>query len=235
MTQRTIGVRRFGRERQPVAVIDDFAIDPDALRAAAAAARFAPAGQHYPGIRAPLPPGYFAANADLINQLLHDLFGLPDGARVLDASFSIVTVAPEALGVEQRLPHVDALEPGRIALVHYLSPGDTDGTAFFRHRATGFETIDTARSRTYLPLLNAELQANGPPGPAYITNDNPLFEHLGTVPARYNRAMLYRSAMLHSGAITPGRVLPADASTGRLTVTGFLAGNHSQRGGCTAR
>ena len=224
MTERTVGVHRFGREQHPIAVVDDFAADPDALRAAAAAAAFGPAGHYYPGIRAPLPPGYFAANADLISQLLRDLFDLPDGARVLDASFSIVTTSPEALAAEQRMPHVDAFDAGRIALVHYLSPGDTDGTAFFRHRATGFESIDSVRSRTYLPVLNAELAASGAPAPGYIAADSPLFEHLGTVPARYNRAILYRSAMLHSGAITPGRPLPADAATGRLTVTGFLAG-----------
>ena len=222
--QRTVAVRHVGRERQPVAIVDDFAPDPDALREAAASAVFAPGRLHYPGLRAPLPPGYFKDNAALIAQLLRDLLDLPDGARVLDASFSIVTVPPAELRVEQRLPHVDALEPGRIALVHYLSPADPDGTAFFRHRATGFETLDADRSRTYLPTLNAELARGGVPGAGYIAADSALFEHLDTVPARYNRAVLYRSAMLHSGAITPGRDLPADPATGRLTITGFLAG-----------
>ncbi len=221
MTARTVGVRRVGREAQPVAIIDGFAPDPDALRAAAASARFAPAGQHYPGIRAPLPPGYFAPNVALLNTLLADLFGHANGARVLDAAFSIVTAEPAALSVEQRLPHVDALDPGRIALVHYLAAGDPDGTAFFRHRSTGFETLDTARSRTYLPTLRAEL-AGGIVAAAY-PGDDALFELLDIVPARDNRAIVYRSAMLHSGSITPGRALPADPATGRLTVTAFLA------------
>ena len=209
MSGRTVDVRRFGREQHPIAVVDNFAADPDALRAAAKAASFGPAGHYYPGTRAPLPPGYFAANADLISQLLRDLFGLPNGARVLDASFSIVTTPPEALTAKQRLPHVDAFDAGRVALVHYLSLEDIDGTAFFRHRATGFESIDSGRSRTYLSTLNAELAANGVPASGYIAADSPLFEHIGTVPAQYNRAILYRSAMLLSGAITPGRALPA--------------------------
>jgi hypothetical protein len=223
VNQRAVAVRRVGRERQPVAIIDEFAADPDALRAAAAAATFAPAGRHYPGISARLPPSYFRPHAAMFAQLLADLFDLPEGARVLDASFSIVTAAPETLTLEQRIPHVDALEPGRIAMVHYLGPDDPDGTAFFRHRATGFETLNAARSAQYLPRLNAEIRA-APPAADYLAGHSPLFELLETVPARYNRAILYRSAMLHSGAITPGRALPADPLSGRLTVTAFLAG-----------
>lgn len=223
MSARTIAVRRIGREAQPVAIVDDFAADPDRLRAAAAAASFGPAGRHYPGLRAPLPPGYFAEHAALLSQLLRDLFAMPDGARVLDVGFSIVTTAPGVLTMEQRIPHVDATEAGRIALVHYLALDDTDGTAFFRHRATGFESLDAKRSAVYLPRLSAEVRAAAP-GPGYVGGDSPLFECLAAVPARYNRAIVYRSAMLHSGAITPGRALPADPLTGRLTVTGFLAG-----------
>ncbi len=222
MNARTVAVRHFGREQQPVAIVDDFSADPEALREAAAAASFGPAGRHYPGIRAPLPAGYFTANAALVGQLLRELFGVT-GAKVLDASFSIVTTVPDKLSIAQRLPHVDALEPGRIALVHYLREGDTDGTAFFRHRATGFETLNAARSPTYLAALNAEVR-DRPPETGYIAGASPLFEHLGTVEARYNRAVFYRSAMLHSGAITAGRALPASARDGRLTVTGFLAG-----------
>lgn len=223
MSERTVAVRRIGRERQPVAVIDDFAADPDGLRAFAAAMTFKPAGRHYPGISAPLPRGYFAPHVALFSQILRDLFDMPEGARVLDASFSIVTVAPEKLALAQRIPHVDAFEPGRIAMVHYLGLDDPDGTAFFRHRATGYESLDAARSIDYRPRLDAELRA-GAPGTGYIAGDSPLFEHLGTVSARYNRAILYRSAMLHSGAITPGRALLADPLRGRLTVTAFLAG-----------
>jgi len=223
VSARTVSVRHIGRERQPVAILDNFAADPDTLRAAAAAAAFRPAGRHYPGVSAPLPRGYFFPHAALFSQVLRDLFGMPDGARVLDATFSIVTLAPESLALAQRIPHVDALEPGRIAMVHYLGLDDADGTAFFRHRATGYESLDAVRSADYLPRLNAELRT-GAPGPGYIVGNSPLFEHLDTVPARYNRLILYRSAMLHSGAITPGRALPADPLSGRLTATAFLAG-----------
>lgn len=217
-----IVARRIGAERQPIAIVDGFHPDPDALRAAAIAAAFEPGRHHYPGIRASLPPGYFAEVRSALVPVLRQVFGHAAGVELLDASFSMVTRSPEALGIEQRLPHVDAVEPGRIALVHYLAPEGGDGTAFFRHRATGYETIDAARSPDYLARLNAELAA-APPPPAYPFGDTPLFERIAHVEARCNRAVIYRSALLHSGAISPGAALDADPGTGRLTVTAFLS------------
>ena len=211
-----------GHEREPLATIDAFAQDPDTLRAAALDAPFAPAGQHYPGIRAPLPPGYLAAQLPLIAQLVTRHFGRCRRIHVVDASFSIVTRRPDELHVGQRLPHVDAYGRERIALVHYLSPRNADGTAFFRHRSTGFETIDATRAPGYFGRLDDELREAGEPI-GYIATDTPLFERTALAEARYNRALLYRSYMLHSGAISPEAALPPDPASGRLTVTGFFA------------
>lgn len=215
-------VEFVGDEREPLAVIDGFAADPDALRAAAIDAPFAPAGQHYPGIRAPAPPDYLARQLPLIAAAVTRHFGRCRRIRVVDASFSIVTRRPEALDVRQRLPHVDAYGRERIALVHYLSPDDADGTAFFRHRSTGFETVDATRAPAYFARLDDELRETGAPA-GYIAGDTPLFERTALAPARYNRALLYRSYMLHSGAISPDAALAPDPASGRLTITGFFA------------
>lgn len=222
MIQPDISARRIGREQQPVAIVDGFHPDPDALRAFAATATFGPAHRHYPGIRADLPGDYFAAVRPALTLVLREVFGA-ERIDLLDASFSIVTAAPETLALEQRLPHVDAIVPGRIALVHYLSPTETDGTAFFRHRATGFETIDEARSAGYLAALDGELKAGATPPAAYMSGSTDLFEEVWRADARFNRAVIYRSALLHSGAISPGARLDADPATGRLTVTAFLS------------
>lgn len=219
---RKIVVSKIGREQQSLITIDGFAPDPDALRAAAAATRFEPAAEHYPGIRAPLPASYLRDALPLIASTLAPVFGRCRRIDVIDASFSIVTALPDALTVQQRLPHVDAFGPERIALVHYLSPSGVDGTAFFRHRATAFETIDIARSRGYFARLAAEL-GEGAPSAAYIAADTPLFERTAVAAARYNRALLYRSCLLHSGAIAPNAVLSPDPAVGRLTVTAFLS------------
>lgn len=215
-------VRPIGRERQPLVTIDGFSPDPDALRAAAVATRFGSAGQHYPGVRAPLPPDYFTNQRPLIAAALREAFGLGGDFQIVDASFSIVTRAPAALSVKQRLPHCDAFAPERIALLHYLSPEGGDGTAFFRHRSTGFETVDETRAPAYFDRLNAELREGGAPAPGYIAADTALFERTALAEARYDRALLYRSFLLHSGAIAPDAALSPDPAAGRLTVTAFL-------------
>src|SRR3546814_19652522 len=85
------------------------------------------------------------------------VFGVAGEVRLIDASFSIVATPAEALSVVQRVPHCDAFTADRIALVHYLSPDGGDGTAFFRHRATGVETVSEARRAAYAAAFDAEL------------------------------------------------------------------------------
>lgn len=219
----TVNVHRIGHETQPIVVIDSFAPDPDALRSAAQGARFGPAAHHYPGLRAPLPESYFAQQQPLIASIIRDLFVHPNGFELIDASFSMVTRTPAALTLKQRLPHCDSFAIERIALVHYLSPHHPDGTAFYRHRSSGFETIDETRATAYFDRLNAELADDGAPPLSYVHTDTPLFERTMLVEACYNRALIYRSFLLHSGAIEPGAALSTDPATGRLTVTAFLS------------
>ncbi|MDJ0276371.1 DUF6445 family protein [Sphingomonas sp. 2R-10] len=220
MTAPDIVARRIGAERQPIAVIDHFHPDPDALRRFAQAATFGPARNHYPGVRADLPPGYFHDVRPALTTVLAQVFGHRGGIALLDASLSLVTTQPDRLSIEQRLPHFDAVDPARIALVHYLGD-DQGGTAFYRHRATGFETIDAARAPGYLGAVSREVARQAPP-PAYIAGSTAQFEQLSTIEARCNRAVVYRSALLHSGAIAPDATLGDDPARGRLTVTAFL-------------
>lgn len=218
-----VAVESIGAEAQPLVILDDFAPDPDALRRFAAAAGFTQALNHYPGVRAELPEGYLAVQLPVIAAAVADAFGRAGRVEVIDASFSIVSTPAEMLTVPQRLPHIDAFTADRIALIHYLSPEGGDGTAFFRHRATGFETVDEARRELFFRHLDTELRHSGPPPPGYVAGDTPLFECVRSVPARYNRALLYRSSNLHSGAIGADAALSPDPGKGRLTITGFLS------------
>lgn len=223
MIRPDIVAQRIGNEENAIAVVDGFHPDPDALRAEAMTSDFEPARHHYPGVRAPLSAGYFAQVGPALATVLREVFGAPAKTDLLDASFSIVTTPPGALTVLQRLPHVDAVQQGRIALVHYLSPEGGDGTAFFRHRATGFEHVDEARAPIYYRHLDTEIRYRGEPPAGYIGGSSPLFERIATVDARYNRAVIYRSALLHSGAIAADAVLSDDPAAGRLTITAFLS------------
>ena len=217
-----LAIETIGDEAQPLCILDDFAPDPGALRDVAAAAAFVPARHHYPGIRADLPAGYFKAVLPTIADAAAQAFGRTGTIRIIDASFSIVTTSADALSIAQRLPHIDAFTADRIALIHYLSSGH-GGTAFFRHRSTGFETVTEARRDLYFRQLDAEMRYGGPPPPAYVAGDTPLFACTHIAEAADNRALLYRSNNLHSGAISPDAVLSPDPRKGRLTITAFLS------------
>ena len=135
---------------------------------------------------------------------------------------SLVTTPPEDLAPIQRLPHVDGLERERIAVLVYLSGEDQGGTAFFRQRATGFETVDAERRAAFEAALDAALAEHGPPA-GYMTGDTELYEMIAAYAARPNRGIIYRSHSLHSAAIEPGAALPDDPVRGRLTLNLFLS------------
>lgn len=219
----TVRIETIGAEAQPLVILDDFSPDPEGLRRFARTAEFTPALNHFPGVRAALPADYLAAQLPVIAAAAAEAFGLTGPITVVDASFSVVSTPADALSIPQRLPHIDAFAENRIALIHYLSPESGDGTAFFRHRSTGFETVDEAKRELFFRHLEIEMRHGGVPPPGYVLGDTPLFECIRTESARYNRALLYRSWNLHSGAISPDNILSPDPGAGRLTVTGFLS------------
>lgn len=216
-----VTARRIGLEREPVAIIDGFAADPDGLRDYAARQLFSDAAAYYPGLRAALPPDYLAAQSPLLATVMAEVFGVHQRVRIIDASYALVTRAADQLTIEQRLPHVDALAPDQLALVHFLVPAGAAGTAFFRHRASRHETLTPARWPDYARRLAAEISAHVPTG--YVDGDHELFQRTALIDGVYNRAILYRGNLLHSGAITTDTPLSADPLAGRLTITGFFA------------
>ena len=136
----------------------------------------------------------------------------------------MVTTPPEQLKLLQRIPHFDTTEKHALAAVHYLFQGDQGGTAFYRHRKTGFETIDESRTLAYYRSLESE--NNGPDLPkvsdGYIQGDTPLFEQIANPPGVFNRLVIYRRHALHSGVIPPNANLSADPTQGRLTISSFI-------------
>lgn len=217
-----IEVVRVGAEGEPVVVIDGFVRDPDALAETATGAAFAPMGEFYPGPRAAAPPSYPAEVGPLVAAAARRVFGCREQVRFTRALFSLVTTPPDRLSLAQRVPHVDGVDPGMIAIVHYLSRDDQGGTSFYRHRSTGFETVDADRQRRYLDALRADFDRLGEPPPGYIGGDTSIFERIATFEPRYNRALVYRSKLLHCAAPPSDRALSADPRRGRLTIASFL-------------
>lgn len=215
-----LSIERHGTEQQPVVVIDGFA-DAERFRDDAAFLSFAPIGPHYPGIRAVVAPALLRDLLARLEPVAAEVFGSA-GLEVVDAFYSIVTTPPSALAPIQRLPHFDEVSPTRLALLHYLSPDESSGTAFYRHRTTGFESIDAGRLPSYRTALDADLRVHGIPDPRYIGGDTPVFERVALHRGRFNRAILYRSNTLHCAHLPEGMALDPDPETGRLTVNTFL-------------
>ena len=146
--------------------------------------------------------------------------GWGDAALSVEASyFSIVTTPPGDLTLFQRVPHTDGLDEGRVAVMHYLSEED-GGTAFFRHRSTGYERVTEDRHAPYDRALRADLDEHGEPT-GYRRGSDAVFEEVFRVNAAPGRLAIYTGTLLHSGVVPDGD-LPADPARGRLTVNTFL-------------
>ena len=219
-------MHHLGDEQRPLAIVEDFALDPEALLAYAenGAPLRATAGDFYPGIRKPAPPQYAHDLSVRYGDVLRERFALPTHTtpRVVFCALSITTTEPHRLRPIQRVPHFDTSAANQLAIVHYLCGPEHGGTSFYRHRCTGFETISQQRIREYSATLKREVMTKYPPPAKYMDGDDPLFTRIASFDARCNRALIYPSNVLHSGDIR--RVSSPDVSPrlARLTLNSFV-------------
>jgi hypothetical protein len=221
-----VALQRVGLEREPVMTINGVMEDAGALvdyaaREVSFAPVFGPQGG-YPGVRAPAPLDYVGALARALSPTIERTFGLERVklARA-ECSFSLVTLPADALAPLQRIPHADTADPLQFAILHYLCDARFGGTAFYRHRATGFETLTPDRVGRYEAVRASELAEAVPPS-GYIVGDTAHYEQTGAVDAAFDRLVVYRSRTLHSGLIAPDAPLSADPRLGRLTANIFV-------------
>jgi hypothetical protein len=215
---------QIGDEQQPLLTIDDCLADPAAVLSIAARATFSRHGPHYPGIRSPVPQ---QACIELIAPLANEImraFCLKRPPLFQECYLSLVTTAPQDLQPIQRLPHFDGVEPERLAFLLYLDRGETGGTAFYKQRQTGFETVDAARFAAFESALARDIALHGLPKNGYINGDTALYQQVGKISGLFNRAVIYRGNSLHCADLGADFVPDADPQTGRLTFNLFLRG-----------
>jgi hypothetical protein len=217
-----ITIHHQGNEQQPVIVIDNFHPEPSKLIEEASQQRFARTVPFYPGVRAPISQSYYTDLPVQLSDIVQQVFGYGAAPGVEGCCYSLVTMKPEELMPIQRLPHYDGVDPGKLAVLHYLSDESQGGTAFYRHRATGFETVTQDRFEVYKQALEADVRKFGMPPQAYFTRSNDMFEQIGAYEAKFNRALIYRGITLHSGMIPDDCTFAHDPASGRLTVNTFL-------------
>ena len=215
-------VEHIGHEHQPLLILDDCLADPDVVLAIAARAAFARHGPHYPGIRAVVPHAATDALIAPLADLLASTFALP-GLPAFDECFlSLVTTAPQDLEPIQRLPHFDGLAPDRLAFLLYLDRAERGGTAFYRQRATGFETVTADRFDEFRDALERSAAQLGLPASDYIRGDTALYEQIGKIAGSFNRAVVYSGNSLHCADLAADFQPHADPLAGRLTLNLFL-------------
>ena len=223
-----VQLRRIGQEQQPLLIVDAVLADPDAMvDAARAAAFYAPPHTHYPGLNAPLPESYYRTVVTALRGPIEAAFGLSREAYLkYFGFFALATVGAADATPVQKIPHHDSPDPDRLAMVHYLCRGAYGGTGFFRHRATGFESIDGDRHAGYVAiaqseLVQSELVRSEPGRASYADAHTPGYALIHQVECVFNRLILYRNHVLHSALLGP-KAGSADPGDGRLTANGFI-------------
>lgn len=218
-------VEHIGQDQQELLVIDNFVENAQGLINYAMQQRdVLPAGGHYPGLRSPAPIGYQSFINDELSDVLTQVFALQKSQiSMVDSYYSLVCTPLEQLSVVQRLPHFDQPKTDELAVIHYLCDAKHGGTSFYRHRSSGFEYINEQRLGSYLASLENEIQRYGMPRkPCYINNENVFFSKVVSVPAKFNRAVIYRCSSLHSGDISPDYKFDLNPMSGRFTIASFI-------------
>ncbi len=214
----------IGREGSPLGVIDNLIADPDELVRMTSGKLFAAGSSFYPGIRSKAPLSYNQFVVATLTEQFAEHFGLRGRTlRMTQCHYSLVTTPPAKLAYLQSIPHVDAYATDELAFVHYLFKRDLGGTAFYRHRGTGFEFVDFERKARFIAAIEEEARGPDRPPPGYIDGDTPLYEQIARQDGVFNRLVVYRRNTLHSGCIRPDFIPDANPATGRLSLNGFIA------------
>lgn len=224
-----IDIIYIGNEQEPVIIVDNFLQLPEAI------VQYAESGcefqkdvkDFYPGIRKPLAPTYAENIYRHLMDTLWTIFSSKPtlNIKLLSSVLSLTTTSPNDLRPIQSVPHFDSFLANNIAGVHYFCAPQFGGTSFYRHRKTGFETMDAQRIQTYAPTLKSEVMQANTGIFNYINGDTEIFERTACIDAKFNRAIFYRSNILHSGNIQIAAGLSDNPRMGRLTANTLIAVN----------
>lgn len=211
----------------PCLVVDDALVEPEAWVEYAAEHRDRFEDQPFNGFPGPelrLPEASLEALDGFFAEHARRELG---GRRTLRryARLSMVSRSVAQLQPWQWFCHTDRLElgPGQCvaASVLYLFRDPAlGGTAFYRPLRSAAQTAELVQASARLPA--AEFSERFGIAPGYMTGGNAWFEPLATVPARFNRLILYSGNVFHSGDIRHPERLGPDVRQGRLTLNGFF-------------
>lgn len=224
-----IRMLNIGLDQMPLLIIDNAVTDPNWLvDFALQQQNVLPAKGLYPGLRSPAPDIYKNLTLQHVLPIIQPLLAVKDSKvhqnnAQIESFFSLVNTPVAELKPAQCIPHFDFAVMKDIAVLHYLCDEGHGGTSFYRHRSSGYEWVDKSRQKDYFSRLDQEVQLYGLPQ-QYINGDTALFERIVSVPAKFNRMLVYSCASLHSGDISSQYNFDLNPLTGRFTLASFISG-----------
>jgi hypothetical protein len=184
------------------------------------------ADNFYPGIELRMPKEVVSALMNFIRVPARQYL---NARRLIDGhcQLSMVTQAPEYMKPCQWICHRDLLkiDPGQnvIATVLYLFKNSAlGGTHFFKPKQSSFVTDMFLQASNMMSSVEFEKKYAIRQG--YMTASNEYFELVYTVPAKWNRLVIYDGMQFHSDDIQHIESMTDDPETARLTLNGFITG-----------
>jgi hypothetical protein len=213
----------IGNEKLPVLVVDNFLEGAEALLGFAVKyGEFRDGTDFYPGIQSNVPEFYANALNRYLRDIICDAFKIT--AEKIDYSlstYSMILTPPAKLAVPQSRPHVDTITHNKLATVHYLCTPDKGGTSLYRHKATGFESLNESRMELYSQYLDEEAKDTSWQK-KYICGSNQYYEEIASYEANFNRLIMYSGDVLHSASIPENYAFVPNPKMGRLTLNTFI-------------
>jgi hypothetical protein len=220
-----VEVQRFG-DGGYCCVVDDLLLHPEhwARYAAERRDQFVSAlSAGYPGISLTPDPAAATALRDFFTCHIRRHFDARRTLRMM-CRYSMVTLAPEQLSPAQSICHQDPpVESGlsqQASVLYLFHDSALGGTSFYE---STLSFAGTSQLFADARAMTAE-QFTERYGirPSYMCDSNAYFRRVASVPARWNRAIFYSGALLHSGDIRAPDRLTSDPLSGRLTLNAFF-------------
>lgn len=212
-----------GNEKLPVLVVDNFLEGAEALLGFAVKfGEFRDGTDFYPGIQSNVPEFYANALNQYLRNIICDAFNITiEQIDYSKSTYSMVLTPPAKLAIPQSRPHVDTINHNKLATVHYLCTPDKGGTSLYRHKATGFESLNESRMELYGQCLDKEVKDISWQK-KYICGSNQYYEEIAYYEANFNRLIMYSGDVLHSASIPENFTFAPNPKIGRLTLNTFI-------------
>lgn len=210
-----------------IIIIDDLLVNPEeVINFASHTAYFEPVGSdgtYYPGVRDNMPAPYGRSLREVLLPIISEYYygGVERACVDLVCKLSVVTLQPDQLMAEQKIPHIDSSDENAYAMVHYFCDESHGGTSLYRYKPTGEVKITNDPINT-MKSMTAAAKESFDEHDAYLNGDTSLFERVGCVSAKFNRLVLYKSNLLHCADIESERSCQQNVLAGRLSVASFI-------------